>query len=94
MPHTRKELLSWAKGAWEKIKGKQQEEVTIKGWVARDRSGDLFIYTVKPHRENVEWNAYSFKCSCVALPSIYFPSVTWKDDKPTPCEITIKLKQE
>lgn len=29
MPHTRTELLSWAKDAWEKITGKHQEKLTI-----------------------------------------------------------------
>lgn len=29
MPHTRRELLSWAQDTWEKITGKHQEKLTI-----------------------------------------------------------------
>ena len=44
MPHTRKELLSWAKDAWEKITGKHQEKMTIvSGYPATE------IYDYKIH---------------------------------------------
>ena len=93
MPHTRKELLSWAKDAWEKITGKHQhqEEVSIKGWVARDRDGTLFLYTSTPNmnRKRSCW----YGPGCTTLSQEDFPSVQWSDPEPTPATITIKIKK-
>ena len=95
MPHTRNELLSWAKDAWEKITGKhKEEEVTTKGWVARDKDGFLCLYTVKPWRimGSNSWHTGTIP-SDAKIPAKYFPSVQWSDPEPTPGEITIKIKK-
>ena len=93
MPHTRKELLSWAKDAWEKIteKHQHQDEVTIKGWVARDRNGSLFLYTSTPNR-NMKHSCW-FGSGCTPLFQEDFPSVQWSDFGPTLASITIKIEK-
>lgn len=94
MPHTRKELLSWAKDAWEKITGKhKEEEVTIKGWMARNADNALAFYTRKPIKNFDYWAMlYPTTCFLMGIRND-FPSVQWSDPEPTPCEITIKIKK-
>lgn len=91
MPHTRKEMLSWAKDVWEKITGKKEEEVTIKGWVARDESEMLFFFTEKPRKCGLGiWRSQNFFGE---VSGVHFPSIRLEDTEPTPCEITIKIKK-
>ena len=93
MPHTRKELLSWAKDAWEKITGKhqQQEEVTIKCWIARDQDNCLRFFSEKPYKGLGYWKM-PVPTICYHIHSYNFPSVQWSDPEPTPATITIKIK--
>ena len=91
MPHTRKEMLSWAKDVWEKITGHKEEEVTIKGWIARDEDG-LFFFTEKPYKSSYEWSLQGGDVRIVPR-KLLFPSIRWEDPEPTPCEITIKIKK-
>ena len=91
MPHTRKELLSWAKDAWEKIIGKHPEEVTIKGWVARDKNKSIWFYTDTPIRNIKQCCWYGGGCSCLHQED--FPSVQWSDEEPTQVTITIKIEK-
>lgn len=91
MPHTRKELLSWAKDAWEKIIGKHPEEVTIKGWVARDKNKAIWFYTDTPIRNIKQCCWYGVGCSQLLQED--FPSVQWSDEEPTQVTITIKIEK-
>lgn len=94
MPHTRKELREWAHETWEKITGKHQEEITIKGWLARDKDGSLCLYTVKPWRitGSNRWHTGTTPADA-KIPMKYFPSVQWSDPEPTPATITIKIEK-
>jgi len=85
---TRKEILQFGKEIADKFfHKKHQEEVTIKGFVARDRDGKLYLYVEKPIRYNNIWVA-----GPVSLPIDLLPQVICEDTAPTPVEITIKLK--
>ena len=96
MPHTRKELLSWAKDAWEKIIGKHPEEVTIKGWVARDKDNSLSLYKFRPVKGKEQWS-FNTPCWIIDIPYFefknHFPSVQWSDEEPTQVTITIKIEK-
>lgn len=77
------------------------EEVTIDGWVARDRLNNaLFLHDEKPYRsfsgyqtdgKEDEWRSDT----CPPYPIDYnsFPSLTWESD-PLPVTITIKPKKQ
>ena len=98
MPHMRKELLSWAKDAWEKITGKHQhqKEVSIKGWAVREQYGTLRFGTQKPIKGKEQW---SFNIPCwIFEPPYYecngsFDNVQWSDEEPTPATISIKIEK-
>lgn len=67
-------------------------------WVARDKDGELSLYTHKPHRSNVPgWNHESWDivcgekefCDFLDLDPTLFPDLTW-DDEPIEVEIVRK----
>ena len=85
---TRKEILQFGKEITDKFfHKKHQKEVTVKGFVARDKDGRLFLYNEKPIKYNSIWIGDGFSLQIDLLPQI-----KWEDKKPTPVEITIKLK--
>lgn len=96
MPHTKNELLSWAKDAWEKIIRKhKEEEVTLKGYLVGEWYGNAKFGTEKPVKRGLEWR-FETPCFWVEMP--YHISKELKadfldKDNPTPCEITIKIKK-
>ena len=59
----------------------------IELWVARDKSGMLYLYRNKPTKDIFVW--YSLGLS-LALGRTPFPEVQWSDDEPTRVSITIK----
>lgn len=59
----------------------------IEAYVARDKSGALYLYMVKPIKDNFEWYSYGIH---IALASASFPEVQWSDDKPARVKITIE----
>ena len=68
----------------------ETEEVTIDGWVARDKNGTLWICSEEPQRYSDWWiidtdEEYTKK----ELPSYLFPSLTWQSE---PLEVTITIK--
>ena len=93
MPHasTREELRHWAKEVWEKITGHKEEEMTIKGWLARDKNKELLFYTKKPRKSSYEWSLQGGDVNIMSRE--LFPSIRWEDPEPTPCEITIRIKK-
>lgn len=88
-------MLSWAKDAWEKIIEKHQEpeEVTIKGWVAREQFGNIRFGTQKPIKGKEQW-FFNIPCWIIDLPysefKNHFDSVQWPDEEPTPVTILIR----
>ena len=91
---TRKEILEWGREMADKIFHKKKDEMTVKGWIARDESGFIYYYSVKPHK-SLRFSQWCVGRShqLVLLSDDIFPFVKWEDEEPTPCEITIKLKK-
>ena len=56
-------------------------------WVARDRSGQLFMYNLKPKKRKIVGIFTPGHCKmiddlynrCLELPESYFPNVTWEN---------------
>lgn len=68
------------------------EDTVIQGWVARDKSGDLYVYHTKPLR-NVVADRWRGERSDIDLyNNLLFPDLTW-DDEPQEVEIIIKRKK-
>lgn len=76
--------------------GKQEkdaEETVIHGWVARDKSGDLYMYHTKPLR-NVVADRWRGESSDIDLyNNLLFSDLTWESD-PEEVEIIIKRKKK
>lgn len=64
-------------------------------WIARDKSGILFVYTRKPVKgKSCEaWypEAGELHCVRIEMDSKSFPQVKWEDEEPTKVELTIKI---
>ena len=59
----------------------------IELWVARDKSGRLYLYSIKPIKDKFVWYSPGFS---LALGRTPFPEIKWSDDEPTKVSITIK----
>lgn len=59
----------------------------IELWVARDKSGTLYLYMVKPIKDKFIWYSPGFS---LVLASASLPEVKWSDDEPTKVKITIE----
>lgn len=82
---------SYLQGAQDFL-GKQEkdaEDTVIKGWVARDADGDMFLYQNEPDRIEITWFGYMMH----SLPKDSFPDLTWDDD-PIEVELIIKRKKK
>lgn len=68
------------------------EEIKIKGWIARDKSGDIHFFNVKPYREYpvLWWQTNVDIDDMFYLPPESFPEVKWEDE---PVEVEIAIKQ-
>ena len=62
---------------------------TIKGWVARDKCGELYFYTEKPQRCSTMWRTESF-CAFMPFPQRNLTSLRWEND---PIEVEIIIKE-
>lgn len=68
------------------------KDTVIQGWVARDKSGDLYMYHAKPLR-NMATDRWRGEISEIDLyNNLLFPDLTWSDD-PIEVEIIIKIKK-
>lgn len=95
MPHTRKELREWAHKTWEKITGKHQEEITIKGYLVGEWYGNAKFGTEKPVKRGREWR-FEIPCFWVEMPytiSRELKADFLDRDNPTPATITIKKEK-
>lgn len=75
--------------------GKQEKDAdtVIQGWVARDKSGDLFVYRTKPIR-NIYTKRWEGEYSDIDIyNNLLFPDITWDSD-PEQVEIIIKRKKK
>lgn len=67
-------------------------------WIARDKDGDLTLFSSKPHRcTDVGWNNESWDVSSMddftdvmILDPNMFPDLTWEDE---PIEVELVTKQ-
>lgn len=66
-------------------------ENKAKVWLARDKNGELWLYTSIPYRDDCEWFC---KEPCCKIDSSNFPSVSCEDSKATEAYITLAEPQE
>ena len=69
-------------------------ENKVKVWIARDKDGDLFIYSSAPFKGECIWSPQSTNIHTMELKSDKFPTVKWEDDEPTEAYITLAETQE
>ena len=69
-------------------------ENKVKVWIARDKDGDLFVYSSAPFKGECIWSPQSTNINSMELKSNNFPSVKWEDDEPTEAYITLAEPQE
>ena len=65
-------------------------ENKLKVWLARDKDGELFVYSDIPIRCKNHWGYPT----CFYIDKSMFPSVKWEDDEPTEAYITLSEPQE
>lgn len=59
---------------------------TIKGWVARDKHGLLWLYRVRPERRSYWW--YSGETDQIGIDKALFPALRWEDE---PIEVELPI---
>ena len=70
-----------------------ESDTVIQGWVARDKSGDLFVYRTKPIR-NIYTKRWESEHSDIDIyNNLLLLDLTWSDD-PQEVEIIIKRKKK
>ena len=60
----------------------------IKCWLARDKSGSLYMFSYKPHRTDGIFVPYTTDNQFLVVDNI-FPELTW-ENSPVEVELTIK----
>lgn len=60
---------------------------SIRAWIARDRSGKIFLYINKLKKDINEWVGTSI--NLCGMPSDAFPNIKWEDNEPTRVYIRI-----
>lgn len=90
---TRKEIKEFGQHMADKLfhKKEQTNTVVLKGWVARDKNNTIHFYSKKPIKLDYEWDGNINHI--INLKYTDFPQVNWEDDKPTVCEIMIKIEK-
>lgn len=71
-----------------------KKELPKPWYIARDKNGDLYLYSRKPIKyiEEESWYTQPGESISIYLENNEFPSVKWEDDKPT--EVELKLKTD
>lgn len=61
-------------------------------YIARDRCGDLCLFTGRPIKINERgyWQPSKTRLDCIKLASSLFPEVKWEDEEPTEVELVKK----
>lgn len=89
MLHTRKEILAIGDEIANKIfHKKNNHHVTIEGWVARDKSGRIYLYEDRPTKHKT---CYFANGGVFVIPESAFTNVKWSDEEPTKVKITITI---
>lgn len=65
---------------------KEDHSMELKGWIARDKCGDLYVYHYTPRRRNSVFD----ESVIMELPEDSFPEVTWGN---SPVEVKIKIEK-
>lgn len=60
-------------------------------WLARDKDGELFLFTSKPEKRSILWDSISARKNFMFIEDL-FPEVKWEDEEPTEVELIIKQK--
>lgn len=68
-------------------------EDKVKVWIARDKSGELFLSSERPNKMENYWGSEVYTV-IFRLDSSLFPSIKWEDDEPTEAYITLAEPQE
>lgn len=69
-------------------------ENKAKVWIARDKDGDLFVFSSAPFKVERVWSPQSPNINTMELKSDKFSSVKWEDDEPTEAYITLTAPKE
>ncbi|WP_305156223.1 hypothetical protein [uncultured Muribaculum sp.] len=74
-----------------KSKMEEAEEVTIDGWVARNKDNSLYLFKAEPWYNSPRgyWDDHLMSIGCFSIPSESFPHITFDN---SPIEITLTLK--
>lgn len=90
---TRKEIREFGQHIVDKVFHKKEQDniIVVKGWVARDSNHNIYFYDEKPIKNKAAWDGEINWI--VGLSNDSFPQVVWEDDKPTPCEVMIKIEK-
>jgi hypothetical protein len=64
----------------------EEKEITIDGWVARDKDGVIYVYSVKPGKKRIKWISSDF----INIERHSFPEVKWEDKEPTKVKLIIE----
>ena len=69
----------------------ESEEVTIDGWVARNKDNSLYLFKAEPWYNSPRgyWDDHLMSIGCFSIPSESFPHITFDN---SPIEITLTLK--
>lgn len=67
----------------------------MKGFIARDLDGRLFLYSPNPPiKETTQWISLSGRSSIFTIDDGLFPEVKWEDEEPTEINIEIVNKKQ
>lgn len=69
----------------------EAEDVTIDGWVARNKDNSLYLFKAEPWYNSPRgyWDDHLMSIGCFSIPSESFPHITFDN---SPIEITLTLK--
>ncbi|MDO4929613.1 MAG: hypothetical protein Q4E59_00610 [Bacteroidales bacterium] len=62
----------------------------MEGYIARDKSGDLFFYADKPHKADGNIWLSDDPNDYVKLPRLFFTELKWEDEEPRRVTITVE----
>ena len=68
-------------------------ENKVRVWIARDKSGELFLSSERPNKKENYWGSEAYM-AVFRLNSSSFSSIKWEDDEPTEAYITLAEPQE
>ena len=96
---TRQEIIHWAQETVARIFHGHHKTATIQGWLARDKSGGLRLWRVKPAKEtNFDFGeCWGYPCEMgawIRIDASLFPQVKWEDAEPTPVTIKIEIESK